>query len=141
MKPAMVRGGEDKAQARDSHKKAAEMGIIDSFEISQVCLTSTSSLLVVANTPVDFSQIHTINLTLCNFSNDSPWTASNNRETRYDHIRRHNCSIQNLDIVFDDCEFANNAIGPNIDVASYKRCFDNRSWPDEDMVCDLEGVM
>ncbi|XMA13690.1 hypothetical protein WAI453_006481 [Rhynchosporium graminicola] len=111
------------------------MGIIDSFP------HDSSPLLGIAHGPINIPQVHTIDLSFGNFTHNSPWSARHDREPRNNHIRRHDRPIQDLDVVFDDCEFANYTVGADIDMAANESGFDDGPWAKEDVVGDFEGVV
>jgi len=95
----------------------------------------------VPNTPINLPQIHAIHLPLRNLTHNPRRPARHNTKTRNHHIRRHDRPIQNSNIVFDNRELADDHVGPDVDVRTDERGFDDGGGAYEDVVGDFEGVV
>lgn len=96
---------------------------------------------LIPYTPIQLSQIHPIDLALCNLAHNPRRPSRYHGETGYHHIWRHHAALEDPHIVLDDCELADYAVGADPDVAAYQRGFDDRACADEDVVCHFDGVV
>jgi hypothetical protein len=94
---------------------------------------------VVAHSFVQLPQLEGLVSAFGHLADDAGRLASDDAEARYDHVRRHDGSVEDADVVLYDGKLADDDVLADVDVAADGGSLHDGAFTDEDVIAEPEG--